>query len=160
MIDLRSAFFLIFTGLLANVGAHGTANAAENSLNGLWQTEDKDGIVEFYPCGDQYCGRFYWLKVDSAQNPSLDFRNPDPALKTRPLCGMTFLGGYTDKGGGHYDGGWIYSPRHGSKFGSMIDLKENDTLELRGYIFHPWLGGTQVWARVKQAQQCDLLVKK
>lgn len=108
--------------------------AQDNPLLGLWTTEDKQGVVEFYTCQDHYCGRFYWLKEDSAENPSVDDKNPDPALKKRPLCGMKFLGGFTDTGNGVYEDGWIYSPRHGSMFSSRLTLGEDGTLELRGYV--------------------------
>jgi len=151
----RFIFALVLISVLS-----GAACAAANPLLGLWMTEDKDGVVQFYPCEDRYCGRFYWLKVDSAANPSLDFRNSDDSLKKRPLCGMTFLGGFKDQGNGEYEEGWIYSPRHGSMFSSNLRLTDKDHLALRGYVFLPFLGGTQIWTRVEQAQACDLLVKK
>jgi len=152
---LLSLFFLVLGFLYA-----APTKAQENALLGLWMTEDKTGIVEFYQCeGSQYCGRFYWLEKDSADKPSLDFRNADPKLKQRPLCGMTFLGGFTDAGQHHYEDGWIYSPRHGSMFSAQIDLKDHDTLQLRGFVFMPLLGGTQEWKRVDHARKCDLFGK-
>lgn len=136
------------------------SHAQESGLAGLWMTEDQDGVVEFQKCDEAYCGRFYWLREDSATNPSLDDKNNDPQLRKRPLCGMIFMGGFADKGEGRYDGGWIYSPRHGSTYSANLYLKDADTLELRGFIFIPLLGGTQTWSRVESAQACDLLNTK
>lgn len=133
--------------------------ANDNDLLGFWQTEDKDAVVEFYPCEDSLCGRFYWLEDDSLEHPSLDDRNPDPELKLRPLCGLNFMGGFKPNSDGRYDGGWIYSPRHGTMFSANIALTGHDQLELRGFVFIPLLGGSQTWTRVEYSEACPLLVK-
>ncbi len=151
----NTLFFLVFLAFSL------PAQAAEENdpLLGLWLTKDKDATVEFYRCGETFCGRFYWLATDSAENPSLDEKNKDPALRKKPLCGMTFLGGYVAKGEGLYEDGWLYSPRHGSVFSSQIRLTGPNTLELRGYVFVPFLGGGQTWHRVKDSPVCWKLKK-
>ncbi len=127
----------------------------DGSATGFWLTQDKDGVVEIYPCEGYLCGRFHWLKEDSLQNPSLDDKNPNPALRTRPLCGMQFLGGFEPQSQGSYTGGWIYSPRHGSKFSARISLKNPDLLELHGYMFIPFLGDSQLWTRAGTHPRCE-----
>ena len=134
-------------------------SAHEQPLLGFWQTEDKDGVIEFYQCEDSFCGRFYWLEEDSLENPSLDDRNPDPEMKVRPLCGLTFLGGFKSNGDGSYEGGWLYSPRHGGMFSANLALKGRDSLELRGFVFITLLGGSQMWTRIGAPAPCPLLVK-
>ncbi|MDD3182125.1 MAG: DUF2147 domain-containing protein [Alphaproteobacteria bacterium] len=132
-----------------------SVSAQDHSVSGLWRTEDKEGIVEIYPCDEQeYCGRFYWLQDDSAENPSLDENNPNLEQKNRPLCGLTFMGGFSGDGNGAYTGGWIYSIRHGATFSASLHLVDADTLELHGFVFIPWLGGSQRWTRVSSAQAC------
>lgn len=146
-------FFLLFAPF--------PAHAQQAGIVGLWATEDKDGIIEIYVCEDgEYCGRFYWLKDDSEAEPSLDDRNPDPELKKRPLCGLTFLGGFTKNDDEQYEGGWIYSIRHGTMFSARLTLRDPDTLVLRGFVLIPFLGGEQVWTRVKEAPACHLIVNK
>ncbi len=136
------------------------AYAQTDPVEGLWWTEDKDAVVEIYPCkGQNFCGRFYWLKDDSAENPSLDDRNRDPILSKRPLCGLTFLGGFQSEGGGRYEGGWLYSPRHSAMFSASLRLIASDKLELRGFFILPFLGGGQTWQRAVSPPHCPLLNK-
>jgi uncharacterized protein (DUF2147 family) len=151
--------FLVFLALMC---AGGSAQAAQSSIEGLWMTKDQDGVIQIYPCeGQSYCGRFYWLKDDSLQTPSLDDKNPDPELKKRPLCGLTFLGGFSETENGTFEGGWVYSIRHGSTFSARLKLQDADTLVLRGFVLIPFLGGEQIWKRAPADHPvCPLLVKK
>ncbi len=132
------------------------ALASNDPLLGFWQTQDNDGVIEFYRCEDKFCGRFVWLEEDSVEKPSLDKNNPDEDKKTRPLCGMTLLNGFEKEGEG-YDNGWIYSPRHGSRFSAQLRISETDQLTLRGYFLLPIFGGTQVWKRVEKPDHCWVL---
>ncbi|MDX9690627.1 MAG: DUF2147 domain-containing protein [Proteobacteria bacterium] len=155
---MRVLISLLFSFLILSLAEPSCAQTNEATLIGLWQTKDKEAVIEFYRCeGDEFCGRFYWLKDDSLSEPSLDDKNPDPELKKRPLCGLTFLGGFTDKGDGDYGSGWVYSARHGSKFSASVKLIDQDTLELRGFMFVPFLGRSEEWQRVVQSPQCALL---
>ena len=149
--------FLLFIVILFVVVAP-SVMAQSDDITGLWMTEEKDGVVEIYSCDNHtFCGRFYWLKDDSAESPSRDDRNPDPDKKMLPLCGMTFMGGFASNGEGLYEGGWIYSIRHGATFSAQMALIDNETLRLRGYMFLPFLGGGQNWKRVETASPCYLL---
>lgn len=123
-------------------------------VEGYWRTQDGDAIVSIYKCDLAYCGRFIWLKDDSAQQPSLDDKNKDEDKRSRPLCGLTFIGGFEEAGAGKYDGGWIYSPRHGHNFSAALFLTNDNTLELRGYVFVPFFGGSQTWSRVQNPDIC------
>ncbi len=90
-----------------------------------------EGGVELYPCGDEICGKLcYWLK-DNQENGSVsrDTKNPDPAKRDRPLCHMQFMGGFVPDSQGHYEDGWIYSPRHGANFSAEMTLADHETLE-------------------------------
>lgn len=130
------------------------AKAQAASLEGYWRTLDGDAVIAFAPCEEGFCGRFVWLKDEDPAHPSLDDRNPDPDLKKRPLCGMTFLGGFEAQDDTHYTGGWLYSPRHGHKFSAEITLADPDTLDLRGYVFVPAMGGGQRWSRTEKPVFC------
>jgi len=144
--------FLLFIVLqfIAN-----SAVASALSIKGLWETKDKDAVVEFYNCDDdEICGRFYWLKDDSKNNPSLDDKNHDKEKRKRPLCGLKFLGGFKDLGKGDFGSGWIYSPRHGANFSAAIKLIDQNKLKLRGYFILPFLGESQVWTRKNDAIAC------
>jgi len=131
------------------------AYAQDDPLVGLWQTQDKDAVIAFSVCEEgALCGRFYWLQDDSAEHPSLDERNKDPALRTRPLCGMTFMHGFKNNGSGQYEGGWLYSPRHSATFSANIRMIGANTIDLRGYVLTPLLGESQEWHRLAHSPSC------
>lgn len=127
-------------------------------VTGLWYTEDRDGIVELYPCAAHICGRFYWLKDAEANGDmSHDTHNPDSDLRARPLCGLTFMTGFVPNGKGHYADGTIYSPRDGANFNAEMTLADHHTLNLRGYILLSVFGETQSWKRAgADAPKCSV----
>lgn len=131
-----------------------TTKQKRDPILGLWYTADRDGVVELYPCDGKICGRFHWLKENTKQDPSLDNKNPDEEKRSRPLCGMQFMGGFTPKGDKSYEDGWIYSPRHGAMFSASMKLVEKDRLDLHGYMFLPLLGESQVWERAIKPPAC------
>ena len=128
----------------------GVAQAQSDTINGLWWTEDREAVVEFYSCDTKLCGRFYWLKDNDTANPSRDDNNPEPDKRSRLLCGLTFIGGFKETKPGHYDHGWIYSPRHGHNFEATISQLGQDRLELRGYVLTTLFGSSQIWQRVNE----------
>ncbi|MER2519879.1 MAG: DUF2147 domain-containing protein [Bdellovibrionales bacterium] len=125
---------------------------------GLWRTQDRDGVIEIYPCSEKICGRFHWLQqeTDEEGRPSYDDKNPDAALRARPLCGMAFMGGFSQESEERYSGGWIYSPRSGSTYKARLTLAGPNALLLHGYIFAPFLGETQTWERAINPPVCSL----
>src|SRR6059058_2438800 len=79
------------------------AGAAEE-IAGLWLSEDGEGAVEIAPCGAERCGRIVWLKSPNTAegHPVTDANNPDPALRTREVCGLRIVTGLKPQS----DGGW------------------------------------------------------
>jgi len=129
-------------------------NLAVDPVNGYWQTENGEGTVEIYDCGERVCGRFHWLNKDSLDDVSRDIKNPDPDKRDRPLCKMQFMGGFSQVSPGHYEGGWIYSPRSGSTYSARLTMIDHDTLDLHGYVLTPLLGESQTWKRVSPDPVC------
>lgn len=148
--------FACFLLLAAGADAKSPTPAALKAVSGLWYSQDRDGGIELYPCGEEICGRFHWLQDNEPGNVSRDDKNPDRALRQRPLCGMQFMGGFIPQGDGFYADGWIYSPRHGANFSAEMRLVDHDTLKLHGYVFLPLLGEDQTWtrARPKEMPSC------
>lgn len=123
-------------------------------VTGFWYTEGHEGGVELYGCADKICGRFAWLKPTPVEGIAHDDHNPDPTLRKRVLCHLQFMGNFTPDGHGHYEDGWIYSPRHGQNFNAEMTLIDSDTLDLHGYVLAPILGESQTWTRSKNMPAC------
>jgi uncharacterized protein (DUF2147 family) len=127
------------------------APAAAAAPQGVWLTEDGDGAVEIFDCGERLCGRIVWqrsaLRADGS--PDIDDRNPDPALRQRPICGLQIIGGLAATDPATWNGGWVYDPDSGKTYHVKLTMESADGLRLRGYIGVPLLGESQLWRRAR-----------
>jgi uncharacterized protein (DUF2147 family) len=104
--------------------------------------------VELYSCGaGELCGRLVWGRPDlwPPGGAHLDARNPDPALRDRPLCRLTVIWGLRPAGGGSWGGGWVYDPESGSTYDAELQVLAPDAMRVRGYRFLTLLGKSQLW---------------
>ena len=126
-----------------------------SDILGIWKTAMGESKVEIFKCGEKFCGKIIWLKnpiyTDNNDGqvgtPIIDRKNPDPALKSRPLIGLRILEGFTAEGDNTWRNGTCYDPKSGNTYRGKIHLAAPDRLELRGYIGIPLFGRTSVWTR-------------
>lgn len=136
------------------VTATGGALAADPL--GVWLTEGRDAAVAIAPCGGDWlllCGRIVWLKdaTDESGRPRLDSRNPDPARRGRPICGLEVMGGLRPSDPDSWDGGSVYNPQDGRIYRGDMALLTDSTLRVRAYLGVPFFGQTQVWTRAERS---------
>ncbi len=125
--------------------------AADLSPEGYWLTENGKAVVEFAECdGAQLCGHIVWTANprDSAGNLKLDVENPDPSLRTQPVCGIRLIGGMQPKSTTKYEDGWVYNPRSGQTYSAEVSVLSVDRLKMRGFLGISLLGRSQTWKRV------------
>ena len=117
---------------------------------GLWMTEKNTAAIEIYPCEENLCGKIVWLarpyKRDG-KNVKRDDRNPNPALRDRPYCGIETIWGLKAKREGVWTRGRLYYPKKGTTYDVDIKLKDDDRLELRAYLGVRLFGKTETWFR-------------
>ena len=134
-----------------------TSGALAADPKGVWLTEGRDAAVAIGPCGDGdwllLCGRIVWLKDATGENggPRLDTRNPDPARRSRPICGLVVMGGLKPAGPENWDGGSVYNPQDGRIYSGDMALLTDSTLRVRAYLGVPFFGQTQVWTRAERS---------
>lgn len=120
---------------------------------GKWLNEDGDAHVEITRSGDTYSGRLVWLKFpvdDETGKPKLDKKNPDDALKTRPVMGLEILSGFTyDSDDEEWTNGEIYDPKSGKTYSCYMAFDKEGNLKIRGYIGISLIGRTDYWTSVK-----------
>ncbi len=127
--------------LLAALALAAPASAAA-PIAGRWITVEGDSIVTIGSCGGgKLCGRITtFLKRPPAANP-VDGKNPDPALRGRPILGMAVLSGFSDAGKDWR--GRIYDPRSGRSYKSILSRNADGTLKVQGCV--AFLCQTQLW---------------
>lgn len=67
--------------------------------------------------------------------------------KGKPIIGMVIMRGLKKSSPGVWSGGEILDPDEGEIYKVKINLINDKTLEVRGYIGIPLLGRTQTWVR-------------
>jgi uncharacterized protein (DUF2147 family) len=142
----RLACFLLFTLFLAS-----SAGAQSPTPVGVWLHENARIQLEIAPCGDRLCGKLAWFRWPNDVHglPLVDFKNPDPALRTRPLLGLTVLSGLHPADDGTWEDGVIYNPDDGATYHALMSVRDEGTLRIRAYVVIPLFGKTQTWTRVR-----------
>ena len=103
------------------MGASAVAQAMDPS--GLWMMENGKVTIQVSPCGDLMCGRIVALKkpLDSEGNPKLDKDNPNPALRRRPVIGLTLFHDMKQTGNNEWRG-QIYVPDDGKTYNAIVNI--------------------------------------
>ena len=127
-----------------------SADYEANELLGIWLNDEKDAHVKIYKCGDEYCGKIVWLKEPEEDgSPKKDKKNPNDALKERPLKGLDILSGFNFEGNRKWEDGTIYNPRDGKTYSCFLQILEDGRLKVRGYIGISLIGKTNYWTRIE-----------
>jgi uncharacterized protein (DUF2147 family) len=135
--------FLWLTILICSTAFTFNHSGNPDAVVGTWLTSDKNGKIQIYKEGNKYFGKIVWGKENRK-----DTHNPDPALRSRDLLGSVILSNFVHAGGNKWEDGKIYDPNNGKKYSCNMKLKDNNTLEIRGYIGISLFGRTEVWTRL------------
>ena len=124
-----------------------------DKLVGVWKPSDGRSLVKIDKIGNKYYGRIVWLKDPNNEQgkPRTDINNPDESLRETPLRGYRILKDFI------YDddeklciAGTLYDPKNGSTYNCKIELKDNNSIEVRGYIGAAVFGRTDSWTRMNK----------
>lgn len=121
-----------------------------DAIIGIWKNGEGTGHIQISRNGEKYQGRIVWLKepIDpETGKPKLDKQHPDEAARNRPIMGLINMWGFHFSKQGVWEGGKIYDPKKGSTYSCTIRMKDDNTLEVRGYIGISLIGRTDVWTR-------------
>jgi uncharacterized protein (DUF2147 family) len=137
---MRFAFALLAFSMLT------AAAPPPPSVQGLWLTADRKGIVRIAPCGPHLCGTIARVLDTSPARPVTDRKNPDPALRGRPILGLTILSGFT-RSGSSWTGGRAYDPETGRSYKSTLALNPDGSLKITGCVL--FICESRRWTRAR-----------
>src|SRR5437763_3837318 len=126
----RTAFIIAISAALLAAPAAYAQGAGEPV--GVWLTQAGDARVKVSKCGNGICGVIVGLRdpIDSATGkPPVDDKNPNPALKKRPMIGLPLFSGMQPTGPGKWSG-QIYNADDGSSYASNVSVMGADTLRV------------------------------
>jgi len=118
--------------------------ASAPAIVGDWLTADGKAVVRIAPCGARTCGRIVRVLARGANVPATDVRNPDKALRSRPLVGLAVLTGFT-RDGGEWAGGRAYDAKTGRSYKAKLTPNPDGSLTVTGCIL--FLCKSQRWTR-------------
>ncbi len=148
---MKNIIFFFFAVTLAI-----NSNAQETKYNpllfGKWLSEDGDAIINVYEENGKIFGKIIWLKEPNNEegHPKVDEKNPNPELRRRKKLGLVIMTDFVYKKGLQWTDGEIYDPKSGNTYDANIELKDKNTLSLRGYIGISLIGRTSVWTKVEE----------
>jgi uncharacterized protein (DUF2147 family) len=117
--------------------------------SGVWLMPQKVA-VQIFACAGLLCGRIVWLQHprDAAGRLVHDTKNPNPALRQRPLCGQTIIWDLKPAGPDRWQNGWLYNPDDGKTYRLSAQLSAADAMIARIYLGIPLFGETWTMRRV------------
>ena len=125
---------LLAAVLFGMAGLPAEAFASDSAL-GTWRMANGKVTVRVSPCGQHLCGTVVALRKprDDRGRPRLDKENPDPALRSRPVIGLTILSNMRAGGDGYWTG-TIYNPDDGNTYRSEMKLQNDNTMRVDGCV--------------------------
>ena len=140
---------IISWGLTHSVALLALDPATSHPVEGRWITiDDKDGskksVVELSVNGQgELEGVIRTLLRESAKG-SLCSKCPGE-LNNQPLEGLRFMWGLTQKTAGEWHEGEILDPKSGKVYKARLQLDDEGTLTVRGFIGFSLFGRSQTW---------------
>lgn len=125
--------FCLYAGFSAlTLFATGTARADDPS--GTWRMDNGKVTIRVSECGGELCGRIVALKkpLDKNGRPKRDKDNPNPALRNRPVVGLSLLSDMRQVGENRWEG-HIYNPDDGRTYNAKVKLR-GGTMQVKGCV--------------------------
>jgi len=138
---------VLVAGLALLLDAPTARAQAHGDISGIWLTQAGDAKIRVGKCGGGVCGVVAWLKapIDPATGkPAIDDKNPNPALRQRPMIGLPLFSGMRATAPGKWSG-QIYNADDGSTYASNVSVTGQDTLRVEGCVGA--LCGGENWTR-------------
>jgi uncharacterized protein (DUF2147 family) len=117
---------------------------------GIWKNDD--ATFEIFENQGKLSGKIVALREPRTPEgkDKTDIHNPDAAKRERPIIGLVFLSGFTQKSPTRWENGTIYDPKSGNTYSCSMELDGPEKINMRGFIGISLLGRTDVWTRVRK----------
>ena len=133
----------VVIGVAVFLAAFATAQAQNDSVLGNWRNPT-GSTIQIYRCGPDVCARLVAIRPNAPSR--VDSKNPNPALRSRSLCGLQIGAKFHLTAPGHAEGGQLYDPQSGHTYSGTM-TRNGNSLKLHGYIVFSLFGRTETWTR-------------
>tara|TARA_B110000444_G_scaffold34278_1_gene29647 strand:+ start:1112 stop:1540 length:429 start_codon:yes stop_codon:yes gene_type:complete len=121
-----------------------------DDICGIWVEEEQDSHIKIYKTNNNlYEGKIVWLAQPLNENGEikLDKDNPNPQLRKQTIEGLVIINNLLFTEHNTWSKGLIYDARSGKTYSLNANLKDENTLFMRGYIGFSLIGKTTTWTR-------------
>jgi uncharacterized protein (DUF2147 family) len=107
---------------------------ADESASGVWMLDTGTVTVRIAPCGPSLCGEIVGLDkpLNKRGLPKVDKKNPNEALRDRPLMGLTILADMRPAGENKWKG-TIYNADDGRTYSSYMNVSGSN-MKVKGCV--------------------------
>jgi uncharacterized protein (DUF2147 family) len=134
--------FLIFSICITTFSSKINSNIITDEsekIVGVWFTDDKTSKIQIYKNESHYYGKIIWMSSKESKEE----------LKVKPKIGYQIFRKFTFEGKNVWSGGQVSDPRSGMTVSGKMTLKDENTLNVRGFLGTPFFGKTVVLLRVE-----------
>ncbi len=147
---MRLRFGLVAAILTMLSPSFGAVAQESGDPTGIWLTQAGDAKVKVSRCGSGICGVVVWLRDPTDQNTgkaAVDDKNPNPALRQRPMIGLPLFSKMQPSGVSRW-AGRIYNADDGGTYDSDIAMTGPNSLRVNGCV--GGLCGGENWTRANR----------
>ena len=129
-----------------------TISGFSQTIFGNWNSYDEEtnkieSVIEVYEKDSKAFAKI--ISISDANRSAATCVECSGKRKNAAILGMNILTGLT-KDGNEWSGGKILDPKNGKEYKCYLQLLDNNTLKLRGYIGISMFGRTAIWKRAKK----------
>jgi uncharacterized protein (DUF2147 family) len=123
-LGIAGLFSMVLSGLAS----------ADEDASGVWKLDSGKVTVRIAPCGPSLCGAIVGLAkpLDKKGRPKVDKKNPNEALRNRPIIGLTILANMKSAGENRWRG-TIYNADDGKTYSSYMKLSGSN-MKVKGCV--------------------------
>ena len=129
-----------------------TISSFSQTIFGNWNSYDEEtnkieSVIEVYEKDSKAFAKI--ISISDSNRSAATCVECSGKRKNAAILGMNILTGLT-KDGNEWSGGKILDPKNGKEYKCYIQLLDDNTLKLRGYIGLSMFGRTAIWKRAKK----------
>ena len=147
--SLMIVLFGVF--IFTNFSTKNSENGNADAIVGTWKSSSFDYKIELFKLENEYQGKIVGIrKIRSINNkPLVDKLNPQRSLRGQPIIGMTNITSFEyNEFDEIWEDGIFYNPSTGQTIKCNISMKDNNTLEVTGFLGFALTEISMVWERM------------
>jgi uncharacterized protein (DUF2147 family) len=149
---MRLKLFLLVSLLLNVRPASAQNKSVENDIYGKWHSLENNLDIRVFNQNGEIKSEVIWFKLDNGMKSMAewtDTKNPDKALRSRKILGLSVLKGMVyDVKGKTWEHGTIYDAMSGRYWDATAYITKDGLLKVKGYWHFKFIGRTMTFKRI------------